>query len=172
VEEFRPFGFLTDQSALPESERFTQVEQIALFVVLGISVLGLLYAAFLVRQVIAADKGTAKMQEVAAAIRDGAQAYLKRQRNALLPLIVIITIILVVAAFLTHAQATTPRMPGASTAIPADAYHIAFGRGIAFLMGSIFSMLVGTVGMAMATRGNLAVAAAAPTGFGKALQLG
>jgi K(+)-stimulated pyrophosphate-energized sodium pump len=43
---------------------------------------------------------------------------------------------------------------------------------VAFLIGSIFSMLVGTVGMVMATRGNLVVAAAAPKGFGLALQYG
>jgi K(+)-stimulated pyrophosphate-energized sodium pump len=168
---FRPFGFLRDQSNLPPQQRFTTVEQLALFVVLGISIVGLLYALYLVKQVNRADRGTAAMQDVAAAIRSGAQAYLRRQRHTLMPLIGLITVLLVVAAFLSGgAEATTPRAPGGT--VDNVTYHVAFGRGIAFLMGSIFSMLVGTVGMAMATRGNLAVAAAAPRGFGGALQLG
>ena len=166
---FVPFGFIRDAGA-----GFTQIEQVSLFVVLLISLLGLGYAGLLVMQVNKADKGTARMGEVAKAIREGAQAYLSRQRNTLLPLILVITVVLVAAAFLSHgAEATTPRLPGEE--MPADAsaiYHVALGRGVAFLMGSVFSLLVGTVGMVMATRGNLAVAAAAPKGFGGALQLG
>ena len=46
------------------------------------------------------------------------------------------------------------------------------GRAAAFFMGAIFSWLVGFVGMRLATRGNLRVAAAARTSFGEALQLG
>jgi K(+)-stimulated pyrophosphate-energized sodium pump len=158
---FHPFGFLSDPG-------FSGMEKVALFVVLGISLLGLAYAAMLVTQINRADKGTTKMQEVAAAIRDGAQAYLRRQRNTLMPLIVIITIVLVAAAYPWHGRGAPTGVPENMTAL----YHIAFGRGVAFLMGSIFSLMVGTVGMAMATRGNLAVAAAAPKGFGGALQLG
>src|SRR5262249_54161895 len=48
----------------------------------------------------------------------------------------------------------------------------AWGRAGAFLMGAIFSALVGFVGMRLATTGNLRVAAAAQHGFGKALMLG
>ncbi len=165
---FHPFGFLQDQSGLPAAERFTHVERVALFVVLVISILGLLYALLLVRQINRADKGTVKMQEVASAIRDGAKAYLRRQRNTLMPLIVIIAVVLVAAAYPYSSAAPSGGLVENKSAL----YHIAFGRGIAFLMGSIFSLLVGTVGMAMATRGNLAVAAAAPKGFGGALQLG
>jgi K(+)-stimulated pyrophosphate-energized sodium pump len=148
-EPFVPFGFLSDP-------KFSTTERVALFVVLGISLLGLSYAGFLVRQVKAADRGTAKMQEVSRAIREGAIAYLARQRAALFPLIGVLTVVLAATA---------------SWATTAGA-HLPIGRAIAFLMGSIFSMLVGTVGMRMATLGNLAVAAAAPTGFGKAMQLG
>ena len=163
---FKPFGFLTDPS-------FSDHERIALFVVLGVSLLGLSYAIFLVGFVKRADRGTVKMQEVAAAIRDGATAYLRRQRNTLMPMIAIITVVLVVAAFLSGgAEATTPIMPGQGGQDKNELYNIAFGRGVAFLMGSFFSLLVGTVGMFMATRGNLGVAAAAPKGFGRALQLG
>ncbi|HUO10697.1 MAG TPA: sodium-translocating pyrophosphatase [Phycisphaerae bacterium] len=146
---FTPFGFLSDPS-------FSGIERVALFVVLGVSLLGLSYAAFLVGQVKSANKGTPQMQAVAQAIREGAIAYLARQRAALAPMIGIITIILLVTA-----DHTSPA-----------AWHVPIGRAIAFLMGSIFSMLVGTIGMRMATIGNLAVASAAPRGFGKAMQLG
>ncbi|NNM86155.1 MAG: sodium-translocating pyrophosphatase [Phycisphaerales bacterium] len=146
---FHPFGFWY----MPT---FTTPERIALFVVLGIAMAGLLYAAFLVGIIRRADHGTAKMKEVATAIRQGSVAYLRRQRRTLLPLIGIITILLV----LTASKNT------------AAGWNLPLGRAIAFLMGAFFSMAVGTFGMLMATEGNLVVAAAAPRGFGKALQLG
>jgi K(+)-stimulated pyrophosphate-energized sodium pump len=49
---------------------------------------------------------------------------------------------------------------------------VALGRALAFLMGATFSWLVGYVGMSLAVRGNLRVAAAARTSYGNALQLG
>ncbi|HEY2759358.1 MAG TPA: sodium-translocating pyrophosphatase, partial [Pirellulales bacterium] len=49
---------------------------------------------------------------------------------------------------------------------------ISIGRAVAFLFGSIFSAMVGFIGMRLATVGNLRVAAAARTSFGEALQLG
>ncbi len=147
--EFHPFGFLYTPS-------FTVPERVALILVLLIAIAGLCYAAFLIRLIKRADRGTAKMQEVASAIRQGSIAYLRRQRRTLLPLIGLIALVLVATASWTTAAG----------------WNLPLGRGIAFLMGSLFSMAVGTVGMLMATEGNLAVAAAAPQGFGKALQLG
>ncbi len=148
-ETFHPFGFWY----MPA---FTTPERIALFVVLGIAVAGLLYAAFLVGIIRRADHGTAQMKEVATAIRQGSVAYLRRQRYTLLPLIGVITILLVLTA----------------SSNTAAGWNLPIGRAIAFLMGAFFSMAVGTFGMLMATEGNLVVAAAAPQGFGKALQLG
>src|SRR5207253_597920 len=51
-------------------------------------------------------------------------------------------------------------------------WHVKIGRGVAFLLGSLFSATVGFVGMYLATDGNLRVAAAAKHSFGKALQIG
>ena len=73
------------------------IEQSALILVLVIAIAGLVYALMLVRQVKRADQGTAKMQEIAAAVREGANAYLGAQFRKIGPLIVIITI----ALFLT-----------------------------------------------------------------------
>ncbi len=95
------------------------------------------------------------MQEIARAVREGANAYLGRQFRVVGGLIIIITGALWWAA-------------NKSGAVP----EIAVGRAIAFLVGSIFSATVGFVGMRLATQGNLRVAAAARTSFGNALQLG
>ncbi len=142
---FTPFSLFTDS-------RYTQVERVALIVVLVIAVMGLLYALMLVRQVNSADKGTAKMQEVAAAVREGSNAYMTAQFKKIGILIIAITVLLYF-------------MPGPPPAL-------AFGRAIAFLFGSIFSWMVGFVGMRLATSGNLRVAAAARTSYGEAMQLG
>ena len=78
---FRPFALFSDP-------RYTPLEVGALMAVLGVAVAGLLYAFFLARQVLAADTGTPKMQEVAAAVREGSNAYLAAQFKRIGPLIV------------------------------------------------------------------------------------
>ena len=126
-------------------------EQASLVAVLLVAVAGLVYAGMLVKQVIAADQGTPRMQEIAAAVREGANAYLSAQSRKIIPLIIIITVVL----WFTKDE-------------PAFAY----GRAGAFLVGSVFSWLVGFVGMRLATIGNLRVAAAARHSYGEAMQLG
>src|SRR2546429_9449879 len=51
----------------------------ALWLIVLCGVLAILYAVWAIRSVLAADPGSARMQEIAAAVREGAQAYLKRQ---------------------------------------------------------------------------------------------
>ncbi len=69
-------------------------EQIMLFVVLGISIAGLLYAFYLARQILAEPKGTPKMQEVWNYIRTGANAYLRSQLRIIAVLIVVLVVVL------------------------------------------------------------------------------
>ena len=145
-EGFRFFSPFTDA-------RFSAIEQVSLFVVLFIALVALVYAAALYRQVNRADNGTPKMQEVAAAIREGANSYLAAQFRRLAPLIALITIVLA----LTYT--------GAESAFR-------WGRAGAFLVGALFSWTVGFVGMRLATTGNLRVAAAAMNSYGEAMQLG
>jgi K(+)-stimulated pyrophosphate-energized sodium pump len=137
------------------SSKYAIYEKIALVTNLFIALAGLGYALMLVKQIKTADQGTKKMQEIAQAVREGANAYLYRQFRVVGVLIVLITVVLFFAA-------------KASGAVP----EIAWGRAIAFLIGSTFSATVGFVGMRLATTGNLRVAAAAKTSFGRALQLG
>ena len=95
--QFAPFSLFGDT-------RYTEMERMALFAVLGIAIAGLLYALLLVRQVVRADRGTPKMQEVASAIREGANAYMGVQFKRIGPLIVLITILL----FLTSSGMESP----------------------------------------------------------------
>ena len=50
-----------------------------LWAIVACGVLALIYAAYTIRSVMSANAGSARMQEIAAAIREGAQAYLNRQ---------------------------------------------------------------------------------------------
>ncbi|HKM56576.1 MAG TPA: sodium/proton-translocating pyrophosphatase, partial [Isosphaeraceae bacterium] len=137
------FAPLTDY-ALPE--------RVGLILTLLIAVSGLVYAGMLVGQVLGADQGTKRMRDVADAVREGAWAYLMRQAVALLPLVFLVTAILYFTAETSGA--------------------VQVGRAAAFFLGALFSWLVGFVGMNLAVRGNLRVAAAARTSYGNALQLG
>ena len=121
-------------------EQFSHGEVIALWAVLGTAILGLLYAGFLMDQVLRESSGTAEMQKIAGAIREGSNAYLYRQFKTITFLIFLLT---------------------AALYFSAGEKHIAFGRALAFLMGSTFSAVVGFAGMNLAVRGNVRVAAAA-----------
>jgi K(+)-stimulated pyrophosphate-energized sodium pump len=137
------------------SDKYSSIEKILLLANVGVALAGLLYAGLLVGQVKSADQGTPRMQEIALAVREGADAYLFRQFRVVGLLIVLITVALYFAA---------------STSGVDD--KISIGRAVAFFVGSIFSATVGFVGMRLATVGNLRVAAAARDSFGSALQLG
>jgi K(+)-stimulated pyrophosphate-energized sodium pump len=137
------------------SKRYAIMETIALLSLVLVACAGLVYAWMLVGQVKNAPEGTPRMQEIALAIREGANAYLYRQFRVVGVLIFVIFILLFLAANAAHAPMS-----------------IAIGRAVAFLIGSTFSATVGFVGMRLATVGNLRVAAAAQTSFGNALQLG
>ncbi len=147
TEHFVPFAMFTANS------KFAPLEIFALISVLLIAIAGLLYAWMLAKQVVKADQGTKKMQEIAAAVREGSNAYLGAQFKKIGPLIVIITLVL----FLTYSGTI-------------EAFR--WGRAASFLVGALFSWTVGFVGMRLATTGNLRVAAAATRSYGEAMQLG
>jgi K(+)-stimulated pyrophosphate-energized sodium pump len=149
-----PFELL---APLRDETRYNLGERIALWLTLLVAIAGLVYAGMLVGQVLGADQGTPRMQEVASAIRQGAWAYLMRQFKAIVGLVFLITVILYFAT---------------SGDDPAKRSAVAWGRALAFFAGATFSWLVGFVGMNLAVRGNLRVAAAARTSYGTALQLG
>ena len=81
-------------------EGLTTFEAAAIWAVFGVAILGLAYALFLRSQIMREDSGTPKMQEVWGAIRDGADAYLKRQLGSILPLIGILTVALFFSVYI------------------------------------------------------------------------
>src|ERR1019366_1667378 len=93
------------------------------------------------RQVLAADPGTAKMQEIGDAVEEGAHAYLARQFKTLSVFVVIVFFLLL--------------------SLPADTAGIRWGRSGYFLLGALFSASVGYFGMSLAVKANVRVAAAA-----------
>ena len=110
------------------------------YVILGISLAALAIAFALRAQVLAQDEGTAKMQDIAAAVQEGAAAYLSRQFKTLSVFVAIVFVLLF--------------------ALPGET-DIKIGRSIFFLVGAGFSALVGYNGMWLAVRANVRVAEAA-----------
>ena len=148
----------------------TSFETIALWAVLGIALLGLAYALFLRRQIMGEDKGNPKMIEVWEAIRQGADAYLGRQLRTILPLIVVLTIALFFSVYIVPPSAEAlERFP--SLTPDRVKLIIGLGRAGAFVLGALFSLMVGQFGMRMAVQGNVRVAAAARKSFDKALKI-
>jgi K(+)-stimulated pyrophosphate-energized sodium pump len=153
---WEPFAFLT-------SGTYGLGEKLGLLACLVIAVVGLVYAASLMKQVYAADTGTPAMQAVAQAVREGANAYLRRQFTVVGVLIVVLTAVIVASKW------PWTLSPGQHSA--GELQVIALGRGLAFFMGALFSAAVGFTGMRLATAGNLRVAAAAKRSFGEAMRL-
>jgi K(+)-stimulated pyrophosphate-energized sodium pump len=138
---------------------FGSFEDRALWIILGISLLALVFAYYLVREVLAAPEGTPKMREIARAIQVGASAYLRRQFSTVGVFLAILAVLLFFV------------LP-----VPKDAVHsavmIRFGRSIAFILGAGFSATTGFTGMWLAVRANVRTAnAARESGLRKALRL-
>src|SRR5512136_2697233 len=148
----------------------TPFEVVAIWTVLLIAFFGLAYALLLRKQVMACDKGTPKMQEVWSAISEGANAYLKRQLKTIIPLIFVFTIILFLSVYIVPpTESSKLRFSGYSD--QSLKLIIGFGRAVAFIMGAVFSLLVGQFGMRMAVQANVRVASASRRSFAEALKI-
>ena len=148
----------------------TLFEIISIWVVLGIALIGLGYAFLLRYQVLRHNKGSAKMQEVWQAIRLGADAYLARQLKTILPLIFVLTAVLFFSVYIIP---PTEEALHRFSAYSSETVRliVGFGRAAAFVMGAIFSLIVGQFGMRMAVEGNVRVASAARRSFAEALKI-
>ena len=116
------------------------------------SLIALAYGLVLRGQVSRLSPGTPAMQEVGAAIRSGALAYLAKQVRTMLPLVAVLSVLLV---FLYYTQ---------------YGLRIAVGVGVAFLLGVTLSYTAGYVGMGMAVIGNQRTANQALTTYKGALE--
>lgn len=114
------------------------------FVIIS-GLLALIYAAFAARQVFACSPGNARMQEIAAAIQEGAKAYLNRQYTAIAVVGVVVAILLGVLLEM----------------------HVAIG----FVIGAVLSGIAGFLGMNVSVRANVRTAEAARKGLAQALSI-
>ena len=130
-----------------------------LYICLAAGVVGIASGLLLARNVLAADTGTPKMREIALAVQEGAEAFLKRQFRT----IIIIVVPLAVLIFFTATKVVRPDASIALTFNQDGLYRV-----ICFLFGAAFSGLTGFIGMSIAVRGNVRTAAAAAKGGGMA----
>ncbi len=117
----------------------------ALWLIVLCGVLAILYAVWAIRSVLAADPGNPRMQEIAAAVREGAQAYLKRQYTT-------IGIVGVVIFFIL-------------------AYFLGWLVAVGFLIGAVLSGAAGFIGMNVSVRANVRTAQAAICSLADGLEL-
>jgi K(+)-stimulated pyrophosphate-energized sodium pump len=151
-------GWLAQEGG-PIEAVFGNSENTALWVILGISIVALLFAWYLVREVLSAPEGTPKMREIAQAIQEGAKAYLSRQFRTLAIFLVVLT----VALFFV--------LPAPENAVHSE-LSIKLGRSLAFILGAGFSAITGYVGMWLAVRANVRTAnAARESGLRAALRI-
>src|SRR5450631_2831525 len=125
----------------PPTLSLTGTNLTLVIVVAIIAVVALAMGVVFRQQVLAADPGTAKMQEIGDAVEEGAHAYLARQFKTLSIFVVIVFFLLFV--------------------LPADTMGIKIGRSGFFILGALFSAAVGYFGMSLAVKANVRVAAAA-----------
>ncbi len=124
-----------------------------LWIALGVGFLSLIAAVLFARNVLANETGTPEMRLISDAIREGAEAFMKRQYSAIAILAVVIAVILYAGYY-------------------SSAYSRPFANKVvvSFIIGAACSALSGYSGMFVSIRANIRVAAAARTSIGKALQ--
>ena len=121
------------------------------FMIVSVASLGI--AALFAREVLSADTGTKAMQDIAAAIKEGAEAFLKRQYTTIYGLSLLLGVLLFVFYYFTKGST------------------LATETVVAFFAGAICSGLAGLIGMFVSIRANLRAASAARSSLNRALQL-
>ena len=114
------------------------------------AVAALLFALFMAKHVLKFSQGTEKMQKISSAIKNGANAYLKRQYTVVAVFFAVMLVILFVMAVLDMLTIFVP---------------------FAFLSGGVFSALSGFVGMKIATAANARTANACREGLNRGLRV-
>ena len=145
-------GPRVSESGIPLPQ-FGGVESALLWLVFAAGGCALVYGWWLIRRVLQRSPGPAAMQAVAAAIQEGAEAYLRRQFRTMSLFILLITVALYV---LYRPIYSNPLL--------------AVGVALAFLGGCLASYGAGFVGMNLAVRGNVRTAFAATRGFKDAFE--
>ena len=113
----------------------------------------LLFAWLQKRKVMSFSEGSDTMQKIAASIREGANAYLRRQYSTVAKVFVVVFVILLVIAFGSNGDMLSKYTP------------------FAFVTGGVWSMLAGFIGMKIATNANARTAQAASESLNKGLRV-
>jgi len=121
-------------------------------IILAISVSSLVVAALLARQVLRADTGTPRMQEISNAIKEGAEVFLRRQYKTIYLISGVVALVLLLLYLKSD-------------------FTLAWKITVGFLTGAICSGLAGFIGMFVSIRANIRTASAAQTSLNRALQL-
>ena len=121
------------------------IQLIALFTAPATALLALGYGIYLSRAVLKESEGSEKLQTIAKAVREGAMAYLKRQFKVVFPIMGVLAIL--IAIFLN------------------------VGMAVTFLLGAVFSAIIGYFGMWIAVRANVRTANNAVKGLNPALKV-
>lgn len=114
-------------------------------------VAALLFAFYLTARILRVEPGTQTMQEIAAAIHEGAMAFLKREYKALVVFVLAVAMVIFVTGYFKGGESLRPE------------------TAIAFIIGAICSVTAGFIGMSVATKANVRTANAAQTSANKAL---
>ncbi|MBQ0134939.1 MAG: sodium/proton-translocating pyrophosphatase, partial [Clostridiales bacterium] len=117
------------------------------------ALLALGFALIQAKKVLAFSEGSDRMKKIAAAIREGANAYLKRQYSTVLKVFAVVFVLLCAMAFATKGAMLSVYTP------------------FAFLTGGIWSMLAGFIGMKIATNANARTAQAASESLNHGLRV-
>ena len=150
---------LLAQEGGPIEAVFGSTENTWLWIIFGISIVALLFAYYLVREVLSASDGTEKMKSIAKAIQEGASAYLARQFKTVGAFLVLLGValffVLPVPESATHSELS-----------------LKLGRSLAFVLGAGFSAITGFAGMWLAVRANVRTAEAArDSGLRRAMKI-
>src|SRR5271155_5437092 len=132
----------------------TSSDSLYLWIALAVGIVGLIAALVFARSVLGSDTGTPEMQRISDAIRQGAEAFMRRQYSTIAMIAVGLAIILYLGYRLSPFTA-----PYANKVV------------ISFLIGATCSALAGQTGMWVSIRSNIRTASAARTSLGKALQI-
>ena len=121
------------------------IQVIALFTAPIVAFITLGYGAYLTKQVLKEDEGNDKLKSIAKAVRDGAMAYLKRQFNVVVPVMLVLAVIIY--------------------------FTLGFNIAWSYLLGAVCSAFIGYFGMWIAVRANVRTANSALRGLNPALKV-